>query len=51
MESIGELLSFTSLGMLVLDEVHLPCGKVVENVMGGSGCYGKSSGLGICPPI
>ena len=41
MADIEELISFTSLGMLILDEVHLPCGKVVENVMGGSGCYGK----------
>ena len=41
MGNIEEPVSFTSLGMLILDEVHLPCGKVVENVMGGSGCYGK----------
>ena len=41
MADIEDPISFTSLGMLILDQVHLPCGKVVENVMGGSGCYGK----------
>ena len=41
MADIEVPISFTSLGMLILDEVHLPCGKVVENVMGGSGCYGE----------
>lgn len=46
-----ELVSFTSLGMLILDQVHLPCGKVVENVMGGSGCYGKCSDLLVCQPV
>ena len=38
-----ELISFTSLGMLILDQVHLPCGRIIENVLGGSGCYGNSS--------
>lgn len=46
MGNIEEPVSFTSLGMLILDEVHLPCGKVVENVMGGSGCYGKGIDIG-----
>lgn len=46
-----ELISFTSLGMLILDQVHLPGGKVVENVMGGSGCYGKCSDLAVCQPV
>ena len=48
MANTEESISFTSLGMLILDEVHLPCGKVVENVMGGSGCYGKHSDLVVC---
>lgn len=39
MGALEELINFTSLGMLILDEVHLPCGKVVENVIGGSGSY------------
>lgn len=48
MGALEELINFTSLGMLILDEVHLPCGKVVENVIGGSGSYGKFSNLGAC---
>ncbi len=47
MGGLEELIYFTSLGMLILDEVHLPCGKVVENVIGGSGCYGKYTRLGL----
>lgn len=43
MGDFEELIKFTSLGMLILDQVHLPCGKVVENVIGGSGSYGKPS--------
>lgn len=46
MANVEDLIAFTSLGMLILDEVHLPCGKVVENVIGGSGCFGKCSDLG-----
>lgn len=48
MGALEELISFTSLGMLILDQVHLPCGKVVENVIGGSGSYGKCSNLAVC---
>ena len=51
MGDIEELISFTSLGMLILDDVHFSCGKVVENVMGGSGCYGKCSDLIISQPV
>ena len=41
MGNVEELINFTSLGMLILDQVHLPCGRVVEDVIGGSGSYGK----------
>lgn len=51
MGNFEELINFTSLGMLILDEVHLPCGEVVENVIGGSGAYGKCSESGVCHPI
>ena len=43
MGGLEELINFTSLGMFILDQVHLPCGRVVENVIGGSGSYGKYS--------
>ena len=49
MGTIEALINFTSLGMLILDEVHLPSGKVVENVIGGSGAYGKCSDSGPAP--
>ena len=39
MEGLEKLISFTSLGMLILDEIRLPSGEVVENVIGGSGSY------------
>lgn len=48
MEAFEELINFTSLGMLILDQVHLPGGKVVENVIGGSGSYGKYSVFDVC---
>ena len=50
MGNLEELIEFTSLGMLILDEVHLPCGKVVENVIGGSGSYGKCPKMSGPPP-
>ena len=49
MEAVEAIINFTSLGMLILDEVHLPGGKVFENVIGGSGAYGKCSDLGPAP--
>ena len=51
MAKFEELIDLTSLGMLILDEVHLPSGKVVENVIGGSGSYGKCSDWTIYYPI
>lgn len=48
MGGLEELINFTSLGMLILDEVHLPCGEIVENVIGGSGSYGKGLDLDVC---
>lgn len=51
MGGLEELINFTSFGILILDEVHLPCGKVVENVIGGSGSYGKFSVLDVCDLI
>lgn len=30
---------FVSLGMLVLDELHLPDGKIQHDIIGGSGAY------------
>lgn len=49
MGALEELINFTSLGMLILDEVHLPCGKVVENVIGGSGSYASLGARLFCP--
>jgi hypothetical protein len=34
---------FVSLGMTVLDEIHIPGQTPLLNVLGGSGIYGKSS--------
>lgn len=51
MANLENSINFTSLGMLILDEVHLPSGKVIENVIGGSGSYGTSSHLRLCHPI
>ena len=51
MENHEGLISFTSLGMLILDEVHLPHGEIIENVVGGSGTYGKCSDLVVYQPI
>ena len=48
MGNTQEPISFTSLGMLILDEVNLPSGHVIENVMGGSGCYGKYPDFILC---
>ena len=48
METLEELVKFTSLGMLILDQVDLPCGKVIKNVIGGSGSYGKYSVFDAC---
>lgn len=50
MANLEEPINFTSLGMLILDEVHLPYGEVIENVIGGSGSFGKCSNLGVCHP-
>lgn len=44
MDSKGRI-AFTSLGMLILDKVHLPSGKVFEDVLGGSGAYGMGCSL------
>lgn len=41
MANLEKPINFTSLGMLILDEVQLPYGNVIENVIGGSGSYGK----------
>lgn len=30
---------FASLGMVILDEIRFPTGKVLHNVAGGSGLY------------
>lgn len=38
---LEDIVNFTSLGMIVIDHIHFPSGKVVENVIGGSGAYGK----------
>lgn len=32
--------SFTSLGLVVLDEIRIPCRESLTNVVGGSGAYG-----------
>lgn len=33
-------IKFTSLGTVILDEIHFPSGEVVRDVIGGSGTYG-----------
>ena len=39
-EAPSEILSFVSLGMVVLDELHFPDQQPLYDVVGGSGAYG-----------
>lgn len=34
---------FTSMGMVVLDEIQFPSGKLLKDVIGGSGAYSEPS--------
>lgn len=34
-------ISFTSLGLVVLDEIRFPGKKPLTNILGGSGTYGE----------
>lgn len=47
MSSAGsdQQITFTSMGMLVLDELHLPSGQTLQNVVGGSGTFSEFSFL------
>lgn len=40
--SLEQCIDFTSLGTLILDDVHLPSGEVYKDVLGGSGSYGMA---------
>jgi hypothetical protein len=38
-------LAFTSLGLAVLDELQFGSGQIIQNVIGGSGTYGRQTHL------
>lgn len=40
---LEDAIVFTSLGMLILDDVYLPSRETLKDVVGGSGAYGRSS--------
>jgi hypothetical protein len=37
---MASALDFVSLGMVILDEIHLNDGQIYPEVLGGSGAYG-----------
>ena len=39
-EEVPSTISFLSLGMVVLDELHFPGKKPLTDIIGGSGAYG-----------